>query len=83
MTLKGPRYRLMILVTEGQHKGYYFIRTLNTIFELAYLYEKCPDVIERCDYILDTETGEYLGIFDKDRIVNKAKRIAEYDPFKF
>lgn len=79
------KYILMILMTEGEHKGYYNKLILNDICELAYLYEKEPGVIERCCYIYDVDRNEYLSILDKDRIIGRyriMKRYLErYDPF--
>lgn len=75
------KYILMILITEGEHKGYYNRLILNSIHELAYLYQKETDAIERCCYIYDVENNEYLSIFDKDRIIRRSKLMQNFDPF--
>lgn len=75
------RYRMMVLITEGTHKSLYYSREVSDMFELANIYENEFDVIERCDYILDKETGKYLTKFDKNAILESARIRYKYEPF--
>jgi len=69
------------LITEGEHKGLYYSEEVRDIFELANIYKNKFDLIERCDYILDKETGNYLTKFDKDAVISCARIRYKYDPF--